>query len=93
MRRCKITNISCVIAFAQRHSQFLKLLAIDEPLAKGDLLGAGDPNSLAPFERRDEISSVQKTVRRSSVQPSEASAHPFDRQLTAAVEIDRGSNP
>ena len=83
--------VARIVAFTQRQSQALKLCPINEPLAKGDLLGAGNSNSLAPFERRYELASVQKTVRGSSVQPSEAPAHTFDRQLPA-VEIDGGSN-
>ena len=83
--------VARIVALAQRQSQAFELCPIDEPLAKGDLLGAGNSNSLAPLERRYEVCSVQKTIRGSCVKPSEAPAHTFDRQLPA-VEIDAGSD-
>ena len=83
VRRCKIANISCVVALPKGHAQFLQLRAVDETLGKGHFFWAGYPKPLPSFECRNEISSFKKTIRCPSIQPGKATAHPLDGQLTA----------
>src|SRR3954447_24043572 len=82
----EVADVARVGAFSQRRAQACQLIAVDVSLAESHLLRTGDPKSLPPLERGDEVGGLQEAVRRTGVQPGETAPHQFNRKLSL-IEI------
>jgi hypothetical protein len=77
----QLQQVLAVAVLLQRLRQPLELRVVDEAGAPGDLLGAGDLQALAVFQRGDELAGLQQAVVRAGVQPGVAALHDLHRQL------------
>jgi len=59
-----------VAILGQRSSQFFQLLGTDETLAIGDLLRAGNLETLTVFNGFDEVASFYQTLVGARIQPA-----------------------
>src|SRR5215211_1659345 len=76
-------QVLAVAALSELRTEGEELLPVYPPGVEGDLLGAGDPQALAPFERRDELGRLDEAVGSARIQPGVAASHGLDVQLTA----------
>src|SRR5262249_57483815 len=60
-----------------------ELLEADEPLAIGDLFGAGDLEALPVLDRLDESRGLDQRLVRAGVEPGETAPERLDRERTA----------
>src|SRR3954466_2945234 len=85
-------DVFAVAALAQPLAQSLELGAVDETHAVGNLLDAGDALALALLDRADELAGFQQRLVSPHVEPAEAAAKLFHRQLATLQigRVDRG---
>src|SRR3954468_4981095 len=74
-------KVAPVFRLAELQAKPPQVVAGDEPLAKGDLLGAAYPEALTLFQRSHELRRVQHGIRRAGVEPCEAAAQALDPQF------------
>ena len=69
-----------------------ELVSVDEALAEGDLLDAGDLEALAAFHDMDELRGLEQGVVGARIEPGEAAAEPLDMELARlhVVAVDIG---
>src|SRR5881628_293422 len=79
-------QVLAVGAFADGGGEGAELCLVDEALAEGDLLGAGDLEALAVLDGVDEVGGFEQGVVGAGVEPGEAAAEHLCAQL-AAMEI------
>src|SRR5262249_4638567 len=80
-------EILAVGALAEPRDEAFELSVVDEAESEGDFLRAADLGPLSLLESSHETCGVDQRVRRSGVEPGEASSHPFDAQFSG-FEID-----
>src|ERR1700722_2271865 len=76
-----------VRALSEARDEALELRDVDQAELEGDFLRTADLGPLSLLECSHEACGVDQRVRRSGVEPGEASPHPFDAQC-ASFEID-----
>jgi hypothetical protein len=76
-------EILSILALSKLFSEYIQLVAADEAVSEGDLLGAGDLDALAALQGTDEIAGFEQAVGRASVESGVAAPHQPDVQLAA----------
>ena len=77
----------------RRLGQRLEFPIADPALAPGDFFGAGNLQSLPPFEGLDELARLEHRFVGAGVEPSVAAAHDFDAELALfqVMSVDIGN--